>query len=204
MANGNAQQFGLLGALLAGAGGVLAQRRSKRQRKRFKRLLAQVEANARRSRQSAIDEFFNAPGIAGAQRFLTEAFEDPLGGQFGREAQGRLLQAQAARGLTFGGSAAAQEAGLLTRLADQRRRQLIPLLTGLQAQAQQLGQQAFQREFIPFNLLSQQGPQTVGSGDILSSVTQGLFGGSQIGFGLDIMNRQQNLLEKLFAGGVNG
>lgn len=175
-----------LGSLFAGIGGLLARGTSKRRRKRFKNLLAAVEANAKRAQQAAEARILESPQFA----FLTEAFEDPLGGGFGREAASRIQQAQAARGLAFGGSAAAQEGTFLARLADQRRQQLLPLFLRSVGAAADLGQQAFEREFTAFNLL-QGAPQRVSSGDVFGSIAQGLFGGAQAGAGIGLLQSLQ-------------
>jgi len=88
--------------------------------------------------------------------FLKSAFTDPLGGGFGEEFANRLRQASAARGFGEGGGGAggAQEAAFLTRLADQRRQQLIPMLNIFEQQAQQAGQGAFERRFSAASIIA--------------------------------------------------
>jgi hypothetical protein len=186
-----------LGGILSLTGGLLSRRASKRNRKRLTRLIGATQARATQNFESARQRFLDAPTVKAGLDFLLNRFGDPLAaGGLGEEAQNRIRQAQAARGLAFGGSAVQQEASFLTRLAESNRRQLLPFLGQFQLQAEGVGEGAFNRTFA--GLDRHLGvPQAQNSGDVLANVLQGTAGGFQAGIGIQQLLGQGSGLQPL-------
>jgi hypothetical protein len=138
--------------------------------------------------------FLESPRAQLGIGFLESSFKDALGGSFGEEFANRFRTSQSIRGFSGGGgggSGAAQEATFLARLADQRRRELLPMLTMFDLQAQQAGQAAFNRE-AAFAQTMAGLPISTGDpiGAALTGAVQGGLGGLLIGN--QLQNKGQN------------
>jgi hypothetical protein len=114
---------------------LLAQRRAAR-----KELQAQAQARSRT--EAELRDTFASPQYQAAGRYVAGAFAQGIPDVLAETYQGRLRQAQAARGLEQGGAPTQQEASLLTGLAEQGRRALLPQLRQMALDPLQLRQQS--------------------------------------------------------------
>lgn len=195
----SAMGSGGIGALIGGGlgllQGVLAQRASKKQAHRMKRLLGYTQLGAQKDYESAVEQFLAAPEVAAGLQYLQTRFTDPLAGLEG-EAQARVRQAQAARGLVYGGAPVQQEAAFVTRLAERTRQQLLPMLGTLRLQGAQLGEAAYNRAWGGVDRLLGL-PQPQSSADIVGSLLSGATGGFQAGGSLYQLGQGQDLYMRL-------
>jgi hypothetical protein len=174
---------GVIGGLFSLGTGLLERSERQSQASRQRRRIRRHAAFARSQFETERQRFLGLSQIQAGTKFLQDRFSDPLGGGLGAEFENRIRAAQAIRGFGGsggGGAGAAQEATFLTRIAEQQRRQLLPMLGIFEQQAAQLGQGAFNRAFAPANMLAGvPQPPTVGS--VLGSTVQGILGGAQLG-----------------------
>lgn len=177
--------LGIGGALLGAGGGLLQGMSDRQSASHLRREIRRIGKRSRQAYETERERFLNLDTTQLGLGYLTGAFEDPLGGSFGEEFANRLRIAQAARGFEGGGpgdAASVQEASFLARLADQRRRELLPMLNLFEMQAQEAGSGAFQRRFATAGLIAGAPvASTSPFGAALTGAVQGGLGGLMLG-----------------------
>lgn len=129
---------------------------------------AQAERQARARTEQSLFQLFSSPQYQGAAEYITKYFAQGIPESLAREYSGRIQQAQASRGLEYGGAAGRDEAALLTKMAEEGRMNLLPQLKQLAYDPMQAYQSA-----LGFELGATQGVQNLGLAQI-QSVMQGL------------------------------
>jgi hypothetical protein len=114
------------GAILGGVGGFISAHDARKQQTRFRRRQRQAIREAREFADERVAAITSSELFTGAHDFLSETFNDPMGGPLAQDFARGVRQAQAARGLLFGGAAVGQEASGLAAFSAQQKQALLP------------------------------------------------------------------------------
>jgi len=119
--------FGALGgAVLGGVGGFIAAQDAKRQQRAFKKDQRTGLNKAREFADQKVAEITESELFSAANDFLLSTFQDPMSSPLADDFAKGVRQAQASRGLLFGGAAVTQEASGLAAFSATLRQQLLP------------------------------------------------------------------------------
>lgn len=122
--------FGLagagFGAILGGIGGFLSAESKRRAQTRFRRRQRAAIKEARQFADQRVAAITGSELFKGAKGFLESSFGDPLSSPLAQDFARGVRQAQAARGLLFGGAAVSQEASGLSAFSQNLRTRLLP------------------------------------------------------------------------------
>lgn len=115
-----------IGAVFGAAGGILSAYNARKQQTRFRRRQRAAIKEAREFANQRVSEITGSELFSGAQEFLTSTFQDPMSSPLAEDFARGVRQAQAARGLLFGGAAVSQEASGLAAFSQDLRTRLLP------------------------------------------------------------------------------
>jgi hypothetical protein len=93
---------------------------------RMDNMFTSLSSRAAQRADAAMANFRGDPAGAAARQFLTDTFTQGLTTSMADEYAGRLRNAQAARGMSFGGASSRDEAAMLVSMSEKRREALLP------------------------------------------------------------------------------
>jgi len=197
-----------VGAVLGGAGGFISAYNERKQQTRFRRRQRQAIGEAREFADARVAAITGSQLFQDAQGFLEGTFgSDAINSPLARDFATGVRQAQASRGLLFGGAAVSQEASGLAAFVQQQRAGLLPQALQFAQAPEQIRQSVLGFE-APLRVAARTGAALPGitAPQILDSPLSAAFkqavagaaGGFQIGSSIDQgnrLNRQLDLLE---------
>lgn len=116
----------IVGATAGAVGGFIQAHDAKRQQRLFAHRQRAAVADARKFADAKVESITNSKLFQGAQSFLEGTFGDAASTPLAQDFATGIRQAQAARGLLFGGAAISQEASGLAAFSQQLKAGLLP------------------------------------------------------------------------------
>lgn len=111
---------------MPGATGGLTQSDVDQVMARMDNMFTSLSSRASQRADAAMANFRGDPAGAAARQYLTDTFAQGLTTGMADEYAGRLRNAQAARGMSFGGASSRDEAAMLMSMSEKRRETLLP------------------------------------------------------------------------------
>jgi hypothetical protein len=115
-----------IGAVLGGVGGYISAYDARKQQTRMRRRQRRAIQESREFADKRVEAITGSKLYQGALSFLEGTYDDAIGTPLAQDFAKGVRQAQAARGLLFGGAAVAQEASGLAAFSQQLQGNLLP------------------------------------------------------------------------------